>query len=316
MTNLKWIVLTLLLLATAGSIAVAALLFLNSVEDGQFSTAGLFPGIATDEELPLETRSLAASGNTSSKDAGAPSDSRNTTEKNPANESKNFESGYFDAIPAKNASTAEPGTTKAPAKKRTTRKTSSKKSTSNKPSPDTKPAASGGTEESANTDPNDNEPTPRGKVRAPNSIFGKPIVESVQGKCIGCSDGDTLTILSDGKKYRIRLDSIDCPESQQPFGQNAKRALSKMVYGKTVTVHATGKDDYDRVLGFVLVRKTNVNEQLIKLGLAWHYRQYSNSTELSKLEAKSRSRKTGLWSDKNPTPPWNWRRSQSDKIRR
>mgnify|MGYP001131835056 FL=1 len=57
------------------------------------------------------------------------------------------------------------------------------------------------------------------------------------GKVVGVTDGDTLTVLYQGKKqYKIRLQHIDCPESAQDFGTKAKQALSKKVFGKVVTI--------------------------------------------------------------------------------
>ncbi len=56
------------------------------------------------------------------------------------------------------------------------------------------------------------------------------------GKVVGMTDGDTITVLHQGKPERIRLNGIDCPEKHQPFGKQAKRFASQLVYGKTVTV--------------------------------------------------------------------------------
>jgi endonuclease YncB( thermonuclease family) len=50
------------------------------------------------------------------------------------------------------------------------------------------------------------------------------------GKVVGVADGDTITVLFEGKKqYKVRLQHIDCPETRQPFATNA------MVKGKCFT---------------------------------------------------------------------------------
>jgi micrococcal nuclease len=49
----------------------------------------------------------------------------------------------------------------------------------------------------------------------------------IQGKVVGITDGDTLTLLVDRAQYKIRLAQIDTPERAQPWGNKAKRALSK-----------------------------------------------------------------------------------------
>lgn len=38
--------------------------------------------------------------------------------------------------------------------------------------------------------------------------------------------GDTIEVLHNGNAQRVRLHDIDCPEKGQPFGNNAKQAIS------------------------------------------------------------------------------------------
>lgn len=56
------------------------------------------------------------------------------------------------------------------------------------------------------------------------------------GKVVHVADGDTITVLRDGKKVKIRLYGIDTPEKAQWYGQNAKTFTSAQVMGKTVDV--------------------------------------------------------------------------------
>src|SRR5262245_53434108 len=46
--------------------------------------------------------------------------------------------------------------------------------------------------------------------------------QTITGKVVGVSDGDTITVL-DGQKrqHKIRLEGIDAPESSQDFGSRA-----------------------------------------------------------------------------------------------
>jgi endonuclease YncB( thermonuclease family) len=47
------------------------------------------------------------------------------------------------------------------------------------------------------------------------------------GKVVGVADGDTITVLYEGKKqYKVRLQHIDCPETRQPFATKAKKNVS------------------------------------------------------------------------------------------
>ncbi len=41
-------------------------------------------------------------------------------------------------------------------------------------------------------------------------------------RCIYVVDGDTIDVRVDSKTFRIRLEGIDCPESSQDLGRQAK----------------------------------------------------------------------------------------------
>jgi endonuclease YncB( thermonuclease family) len=47
---------------------------------------------------------------------------------------------------------------------------------------------------------------------------------------VGVHDGDTITVLRDRQRIRVRLHGIDCPELGQPFGRPAKRLTSSLVF--------------------------------------------------------------------------------------
>ncbi len=46
---------------------------------------------------------------------------------------------------------------------------------------------------------------------------------------VGVSDGDTITVMHNGKGVRIRLHGIDCPEKRQAFGNRAKQFTAQQV---------------------------------------------------------------------------------------
>ncbi len=135
------------------------------------------------------------------------------------------------------------------------------------------------------------------------------------GNVTGIKDGDTFEVLYDGQPEKVRLADIDCPEKSQPFGNNAKQYASDLCFGKTVTVTSSGKRDrYGRIVGTIVTKdKINVNEQLVAAGLAWHYKAYSKNDDLDAIEQKARKSKAGLWADKNPVAPWEWRKSRRRK---
>lgn len=129
------------------------------------------------------------------------------------------------------------------------------------------------------------------------------------GKVVRVLDGDTIEVLHNMRAVRVRLSGIDCPEKRQAFGQKAKQATAVLVFGKDVTVQTFGHDKYGRTIGDVILPDgKNVNQELVRAGMCWWYRKYApGNTELAHLEADARGSKIGLWSDPNPTPPWEWR---------
>ena len=135
--------------------------------------------------------------------------------------------------------------------------------------------------------------------------------EIIRGKVIKIADGDTLTLLTDSnKKIKIRLAGIDTPERKQSFGNTAKNALAKLVFHKKILIEKQTKDRYGRTIGVVFLNNKNVNNELVRQGMAWVYKKYTDNKILYELEAQAKTRRIGLWADANPIAPWDWRRGK------
>ena len=134
--------------------------------------------------------------------------------------------------------------------------------------------------------------------------------EDYQAKVIGVTDGDTIVVLDNNNIHiKVRLEGIDCPESHQEFGDRAKQATVALCFGRTVRIEKTGVDRYGRTLAFVYVGDICVNKELLRQGMAWHYKQYNKDPGLAKLEIDAKEKRICLWSQPNPVPPWEWRKS-------
>jgi len=141
-------------------------------------------------------------------------------------------------------------------------------------------------------------------------FVGSTRAEEILGKVTGVHDGDTITVLTPAnKQYKIRLGEIDTPESKQPWGTNAKKGLSDLVFGKEVRVVVQNADRYGRTVGRVYVGSVDVNLEMAKSGNAWVYRQYAKDQALFKAEDEAKAAKRGLWSlpEADRMPPWEWR---------
>ncbi|MFQ1056118.1 MULTISPECIES: thermonuclease family protein [Gilliamella] len=125
-------------------------------------------------------------------------------------------------------------------------------------------------------------------------------------------DGDTVDILTIKKqKIRVRLLDIDAPESNQAYGNKSKQYLASLIAGKKVFVKSSKKDIYKRTLGTIFLNKVNINAKMVESGYAWAYRYkgVANNKLMVKIEAKAKQSKKGLWKDKKPIAPWDFRRN-------
>ncbi len=133
----------------------------------------------------------------------------------------------------------------------------------------------------------------------------------LKGKVIKVKDGDTIVILDDNyTQYTIRVADIDCPEKRQPFGKKAKQFVSNEIFGKIVKIKVKGKDRYGRTIGYVIYGKKDLSEELLKNGLAWNYRRYSDKEHYQELEDIARKNKVGLFIDPNPIYPPDYRHNR------
>jgi endonuclease YncB( thermonuclease family) len=128
---------------------------------------------------------------------------------------------------------------------------------------------------------------------------------------VGVSDGDTLTVLRDGTKVRIRLHGIDAPETGQECGLPARRLATSLALGLAVTLRVHDTDRYGRTVADVILPDgRSLGRELVGAGMAWWYRAYAPADgEPARLEAEARFARRGLWSQDDPVPPWAWRKA-------
>ena len=130
------------------------------------------------------------------------------------------------------------------------------------------------------------------------------------GMVVSIADGDTVTVLHAGKPERVRLYGVDCPEKKQPFGTRARQLTGQLAFKKVVTVRVKDRDRYGRTVGEVVLPDGKVlNQELVRAGLAWWYRDYAaGDARLARLEQEARDAGRGVWSDAKPMPPWEYRK--------
>lgn len=149
--------------------------------------------------------------------------------------------------------------------------------------------------------------------------------QSLTGRVVGVADGDTVTVLdTEHQQHKIRVAGIDAPEKKQPFGQRSKANLSALVFNREVDVVGDKRDRYGRTVAKIMVAKVDCRTpncprtedaglRQIEAGLAWWYRKYAKEQSpqdraiYEAAESNARTRAIGLWLEREPVPPWEWR---------
>lgn len=148
-----------------------------------------------------------------------------------------------------------------------------------------------------------------------------PLVLSAQilrGDVVKISDGDTFTLLVNGnEQVRVRIDGIDAPEKGQAFGNRAKEYLSGLIWGESITVRVSKTDRYGRSIGKVSTPTIDdVGLEMIKAGYAWQYRDYNDDKSYTTAENNARKLLKGLWQDRNPIRPQDFRKRKRNNYNR
>lgn len=107
---------------------------------------------------------------------------------------------------------------------------------------------------------------------------------------------------------QIRINGIDAPERGQFYGDVATLHLHWLISGKTVGLKLKQRDQYGRWIATAYLDGADIAEELLKQGLAWHYKEYDRNPRYAQIEAEARQDGRGLWSDERAVAPWVWRK--------
>ncbi len=146
--------------------------------------------------------------------------------------------------------------------------------------------------------------------------------EEFSAKVIAVLDGDTVLIKRANGLLKIRLAEIDAPEvghagmggqppnwqKAQAFGEASKQSLSDMVMGKRIKFVSETMDQYGRMVAHLSINGLDVNAEQVRRGMAWEYSNFHSNKALIALQDEARQAPRGLWAQRDPTPPWEWRK--------
>ena len=148
------------------------------------------------------------------------------------------------------------------------------------------------------------------------------------GKVEKVIDGDTLKLADEtdpkGKVWIFGIRGIAAPALDQPFGKQAHERLKELIEGKAIIRNGPTARAYRE--GNTWFFRTEKGESLALLmiseGLAWTVEaeledKHRKPTDVKKVdpqteawlkaEREAREAKRGLWADKDPVRPWEWR---------
>jgi micrococcal nuclease len=139
-------------------------------------------------------------------------------------------------------------------------------------------------------------------------LFSAAAAKTYQGQVVKVFDGDTFLARIQGREEFIRLREIDAPEvasrnqkGQEPWGRKARDfALSRLKHRKVrlETENLDERDAYGRLLAYVFVGESLLNQEMIASGNAFFYRAPFRGRYAARLEAaenSAREKGLGVW---------------------
>lgn len=146
------------------------------------------------------------------------------------------------------------------------------------------------------------------------SAFAAP-GDRLEGVAARIVDGDTLELGRGAGAVRIRLFGIDAPEAGQTCrradgraydcGRAATRRLAELAAGERLVCEERDRDRYERVVAICRLGRMDLNHVLVREGLAYAYREYSD--RYVEAEVAARREELGVFAG-GSVPPWEHRR--------
>jgi len=140
---------------------------------------------------------------------------------------------------------------------------------------------------------------------------------TLTGRVVAVVSGDTIKVRDERQvQHTVRLAGIDAPEKFQQYGQRSLDSLRDLVFQRNVAVLIPGNDRSAPRVGKVLVEERDVSLQQLQLGYAWYSKAHTSQLSAedrqayAAAESDARTQRVGLWRDKSPIPPWEYRQGR------
>lgn len=147
------------------------------------------------------------------------------------------------------------------------------------------------------------------------------------GRVVSVVDGSTVVVVdASQKRQKVMLAGVAAPRFGQPFHDEATASLSALAFNRDVELKGMRVDGLGNRVATLMVAEPRCNAPScpktgdaglvqISVGMAWWHRQYGwtqtqqQREDYEVAEFRAKSRRLGLWRDKNPVPPWDWLRA-------
>jgi len=132
------------------------------------------------------------------------------------------------------------------------------------------------------------------------------------GPFVSIVDGDTFKARVQGVLMDFRLEGVDAPEHDQPYGNQSTAELRKLIQAKSLVMVPSDTDRYGRTIVRVWIGSLDVNREMAQRGAVWFDSQYSKDDLLYRVENEARDAKRGLWGlpSAQRVEPWVWRKEK------
>lgn len=114
------------------------------------------------------------------------------------------------------------------------------------------------------------------------------------------------------QRVRVRLEVLMHQKSvteRTAQGDASGDALRALVRAGHVDIQPSGDHSYDRIVARVVVGGHDIAHALVRNGMAWDSTKYDRSGVYAADQLAARQANAGIWSQANPTPPWQWQRT-------
>jgi micrococcal nuclease len=148
-------------------------------------------------------------------------------------------------------------------------------------------------------------------------------------------NGDNITVNAEGTQIKVQLYGVYAPvmtqinythnwlrKIGQPFARESFIALANKILHQQVNLEimqivSSPHSPYLRAIATVRLAGRNINLEMVAEGMGWASRTFPGqpyAAEYVHAQEHARAGKLGLWTQNNPVPPWEFKKTGNAKL--